>query len=119
MPTFANFSSPTPFQRFVDHHIDAASCLNQALHDEEEQLPTELQRRPARSIEHLMKPAKVAIQLMASLPQRCCHRSASSHQECSSQKGHHFLPGRCSEQWLKLGENRYNGVRRGHELPPW
>src|SRR5437764_8123349 len=38
---------------------------------EEEQVPTEFQRRPARSIEHLVKPTKAAIQMMASLPQRC------------------------------------------------
>jgi len=110
MPTLADFGSPTPFQRFVDDYIDPASCLDKALHDEEKQVPTELQRRPARSIEHLVKPAKVAIQMMARLPQRCCHRSASSGQDGSSQKGHHFLPGRSREQWLKLSENRYNGV---------
>src|SRR6266568_3553392 len=110
MPTFANLGSPTPFQRFVDHDIDAASCLDKALYDEEEQLPTELQRRPARSIEHLVKPAKVAIQMMASLPQCCGHRSASSGQDGSSQKGHHFLPGRCGKQWAKVSKNRYNGV---------
>ncbi len=75
MPTLADFGSPTPFQRFVDDYIDPASCLDKALHDEEKQVPTELQRRPARSIEHLVKPAKVAIQMMARLPQ-VCHNAA-------------------------------------------
>jgi hypothetical protein len=31
MPTFANLGSPAPFQRFVDHDIDAASCLDKCL----------------------------------------------------------------------------------------
>src|SRR2546427_11693238 len=34
MPSFADLGSPTPFQRFVDHHIDPASCLDKALSDE-------------------------------------------------------------------------------------
>src|SRR6266436_1906084 len=34
MPTFADLGSPTPFERFVDHYIHTASCLNKGLHDE-------------------------------------------------------------------------------------
>jgi hypothetical protein len=34
MPTFADIGLRAPFQRFVDHDIDAASCLDKALHEE-------------------------------------------------------------------------------------
>jgi len=86
--TCAHRGSRAPFQCAVDHDIDPASCLEKALSDAEEPLPTALQRkRPARSSEHLVKSANVALQMMASAPHRCGHRSASSGHDGSSQKG--------------------------------
>ena len=64
--------------------LNGATRLDKGLSDEGEQVLTYLQRRPARSIEPLVKRAKVALQMMAGLPQSCCHGSPSSGQECSS-----------------------------------
>src|SRR5258706_15862883 len=110
MSTLADFGSRASFQRFVDDDINTTSRLDKGLHDEREQVSTHRQWRPTRSIEHLMKRAKVRIELMSCLIQGCRYGSAASCQHGPGQQDHHFLPGRCGKQWSKLGKNRYNGV---------
>jgi hypothetical protein len=67
-------------------------------------------RGDQRSMEHLVKPPNGALQMMACLPHRCGHRSASSGQDRSSQQGHPVLPGRCRTHWATVSKNRENGV---------
>ena len=102
----------------IDDQIDGATCLHQSVDDEREQLLADSQRRPPRSIEHLMEATKVDLHLVASVTQGCRDRTRSVSEQRTRQQNHHFLPCWGREKWSKRSENRYNGGGKGHEYPP-
>jgi hypothetical protein len=88
---------PPALQGFVNRNIQRPTRLAKGLHDEREQLPTGLQRRPTSTVEHLMKDAEMRILLMAGVPQSRRYRAAAAGEQGSLQQGQHFLPGRGSK----------------------
>jgi hypothetical protein len=77
MASFADLAAPSPLQRFIDHQVDAGFRWHKGLDDEQEQLAADRQRRPAGSIEHLMKEAPIGSCVIATGTQRCRDGAAS------------------------------------------
>lgn len=57
MPPFADLATPASFQRLIDHQFHRAADLDEGFYNAGEQLTAHRQRRPARSISHLMERA--------------------------------------------------------------
>src|SRR5713101_2948357 len=64
MSPFADLAAPASFWRFVSDDLHAATCSEKAADHDLQQVSTDLQRRPASAVEHLLKPAKLLVQLM-------------------------------------------------------
>jgi len=118
MPAFADLAAEASFQRFIDDQIHAGSGWHKGLDDQQEQLATHSQRRPAGSVEDLMEATPVARHLVASGTQGRSDCSASLGQQSPGEQGHQFSPGGSSKQWAKSHQNLYNGIGKGHMLSP-
>src|SRR5262245_24333651 len=118
MSSFANLRAPAAFQCFVDDDIQAASGLDKGLDDEREQGPACLQRRPAGSVEHLVKGAEMGILVMAGVPQGRGHGATAPREQGPVEQRQHLLPGGRREQRAKRFEQGYTGGSARHEASP-
>ncbi len=116
MPTFADLAAPAPLQRFIDDQFQRGACLDEGFYNAGEQLTAHGQRRPARSIEHLMERAEVGLPLLSGVAQGSCNGAASMSQQCASQQERQFPPRRSRKQWPKGGQYLYNWGRKGMNL---
>ncbi|HLI07346.1 MAG TPA: hypothetical protein VKV40_12320 [Ktedonobacteraceae bacterium] len=63
--------TPASLPRFVNDQVHAGSCWHKGRDDEQEQLATHSQGRPAGPVEYLMKEAPIACLIVTTGTQSC------------------------------------------------
>ena len=114
MAALGDLGAPAPFEGFVNNELDASTLGHKSSDQEEQQAMAEGERHPARTVEDVMKAAEGGVLRMTGEAQGSGDGASSARQEGADDKERSLVPGRLGKAGLKVGEDDYNSVRKGH-----
>ncbi len=112
--TLADMRSPSSFQRFINDQVDGRASRDKSVYQQQKEDSAHLQRRPARSTEHMMEHVKSGKLVQIHHTKGSGHGPPPTSQQGAFQQDEDLSPGGASEP-ISKGSQKYSEQMRGQQ----